>query len=444
MLDYKKELLSILENNEISIAPSQELIDSDPNVVRALWKNFSPNSSGESFDFEKWYKECDWATKLKGYSYDVKLWEELLEIKFTSSYYGETSYDFILNPEFKKDFPVIVEHFLNDNSLLEMLFKKTNNHKFYDLLNLDLNKKEAILKSISLQANFKITDELLDRFQNDDEFITVLLENKPYMFAKLSKENKENQKYISLAIKEIDTFKYLSDEKKKENFKDWLEPNLYKIKANHLEGLAPNQKATIFFYNQGLLQSYFSKDNKDNEVVAAVLLNTNLERFVCEFSIDFITEFSKNELNLKKLKPKLALFAGKNIDFTKVKGCLKLIYLIKKFPELQEKLENNPFYELYKINKDKTCKEYLIAKDFEWFKDKTRNIAILFEKEKIKYEEAENFMSLAKKLLSIEVLKEQKLPTNNLFNYMKTIVLKEELESVVEVNRDKSNKKNKV
>ncbi len=443
MLDYKKELLNILENNEISVAPTQEIIDSDADIVRALWKNFCPNSSDESFDFERWYKECDWATKLKGYSYDVKLWEELLEIKFKCSYYGETSYDFILNPEFKKDFPVIVDHFLNNNDSLEMLFNKTNNHQFYDLLNLDLDKKESILKAISLQANFKITNELLEKFENDDEFITVLLENKPYMFAKLSKENKENQKYISLAIKELDTFQYLSETKKKENFKDWLAANLYKIKSNHLEGLAPSQKATIFFYNQGLLQSYFSKENKDSEIVAAVLLNTNLEKFINEFSDEFLIKYSENELNLKKLKPKLASFASKNIDFTKVKGCPKLLYLVKRFPELEAKLENNPFYELYKINKDKTSKEYLITKDFEWLKDKTRNLAVLFEKEKITPAEAENFMSLARKLLNVEVLKENRLPANNLFNYMKTLVLKEDLENVV-VNSNKSKNKTKI
>lgn len=441
MIDYKKELLGVLQNNTISTMPSQELIDSDVEIVKALWKNFEPGSDkeyDEGFRFSKWYKDCGWGTKLQKYNKEFKLWEELLESKFYSGYlYGsDTSYNFLLTEEFKKDFPEIVNHFLSDNDTLIKLFNKTKNKTFFELLDLDLNKKEEVMKLFLINSNLTIEQSLIDKYQNDEQFLTALLENKPFYFSKLSQENKNNQKYIDLAIKELDTFSQLSEEKKAENFKNWCSTNMQRIKPSHLKDLNTIQKATVFFYNQNLLASAFSKTNKENEKIATILLTKDFQKFISMIPNDLIFELAKNQESMNKLKPQLDILSQSNKHFAHVSGNTKIFFLIKQFPNLEEKLNNNVYFELYKDSvefknkQEKNPTEYRF-KDFQWLKEKAKKLVSMYEQGKLTKEEGDNFISGARGFLDRELLKELKLPRNALFDFMKSEILKEELEKMI-------------
>ncbi len=452
MIDYKKELLEILKNNTISKMPSQELIDSDVEIVKALWKNFDPDSDkdyDEGFRFSKWYKDSEWGSKLQKYSQDFKLWEELLESKFYSGYLynNETSYNFLLTEEFKKDFQEVVNHFLSDNDKLITLFNKTKNQKFFDLLDLDLNKKEEVLKLFLVGSNITIEQSLIDKYQNDDQFVTALLENKPFYFSKLSQENKNNQKYIDLAITEIDTFSHLSEEKKVENFKNWCSVNMQRIKPSHLKDLNTIQKATVFFYNQNLLASAFSKTNKENEKIATILLSKDFQKFIPMIPNDLVFELAKNQESMNKLKPELDRLSQSNKHFANVNGNTKIFYLIKQFPDLEEKLNNNVYFELYKDSLEfKDKQEKAIAnrfKDFNWLKEKAKKLVSMYDQGKLTKEEGDNFISVARGFLDRELLKELKLPRNALFDFMKSEILKEELDKII-LEKSSSKSKNKI
>ncbi len=446
MIDYKKELLNILKNNQISVCPPQELIDSDVEIVLALWENYQPIEYRDDIcSFAQWYKDCDWGNKLKKYNEDFLLWEKLLDITKVNSWYGnDTACDFILTEEFKKDFPKVAEYFLTSDERLTLLFQKTHNHHFYDLLKLDLDKKEDILKTMSINANIKIDDDMIKKFESDEKFVEALLQKKPYYFGKLNKENRENQKFIDLAITEVETFEYLSEEKRKENFLGWVTNNIHKIKYNHLFLLNTAQKASIFNLDGRLRISFFSKENPENKAIATMLLAKNFKKFVGEFSDKLIMEIAEDERKLEKIRPEVEKFCDLYIHFGNMKGANKAIHIVRKFKDLEEKLEKNPYYELYvELEEKKEKPTKTNTKDFNWFKDKTVKIINVLEQGKVTKDQCENFLSIARTLLSVEVFKEVRPPKNGIFDFMNSVVLAENLQKNL-ANQNANRTKNKI
>lgn len=434
-INYEEELINLLENNDIKTFPSQELIDSNIRVVKAIWRNFVTDiDEDEGFVFDEWYNAGDWGNKLKKYAEDFKLWEELLASKCYKSYLGSnnSSYDFILTEKFQKDFPKIADYFLNNDEKLILLFNKTHNKEFYDRLKLDKTKKEDIYKMFLIDSATYIDNESIVQFENDEEFVQKLLMKSPSYFQKLNLSNRNKIENIKIALRTMDNFFYLSDEMREKFFKPWANAYMNQIRFKQLEQMTEEQTVYIFTHRKELLSNAINSGKY--EIIATNILTQDLDSNLSYFSEEAIKKFSKNKSNMKKIYGQLEKFVEEYADSGFSKKDKKMLILVREIPELKDKLQDNIFYRLNKL------KEGGEKMNSEWFESITREAINLYENGKVNREKVEAFVFIAKGCLEISSLKELRLPKNNTFDYLKSIFLNKDLQSNLSDNSDKINK----
>lgn len=433
MINYQEELLAMLENNELKTLPSQALIDSDERIVKAIWKNkefegYHKYDDYYSDNFETWYQKSKWGTVLQKYSTNTALWEELLEVY-------SSAHEFILNPIFQKDFPIIADHFLKDNDKLIELFNKTRNKEFHDRLTLDFDKKEDVYKLFLINNHRHIDAEIITKYESDDVFVNKLLTQNSSYFAYLNEENRTNKAYIKIALRgHYDNFFLLSDENKDKYFKQWATHYIKQINFKNVLNLKSEQQAFILCQRHDLLASaILSKDNGLYQV-AVDSLKDNLEELINSFGADSLKLFAKNKENLKYIQPQLEKFVDnyKGAGFSKKDN--KMIMLISYNQELKEKLQANIFY---KVN---TILESKQKQDVEWFEYIMKKVFNLYDNKKINNEDAKVLTGKVKSCLSIDAMKELRIPKENSFEFIRSIMMSKDLIEELPLNDGASRK----
>jgi len=425
-INYQEELLRILETNKLATLPSQAVIDSDERFARAVWKNLKHEGDYRHGDFypdsfPTWYEKANWGKILQKYSENTKLWEELLAIKFEPrSYYAEiknTSYDFILSPMFQKDYPIIAEHFLTNNDKLIDLFNKTQNKEFFNRLTLDLDKKEDVFKLFLINSSNNIDEELIKKYENDDKFVIKLLNKSVSNFAYLNEENRAKRENIKIALKgDRKNFYLLSNENKERYFTVWATHYIKDFNLKEILKFESHQQEFILSQRADLLAGAIQ--NKDRELykIAVDCLKANLNNVINSFDEASLRIFAKNKDNLKEIEPQLEKFVN---DY---KGSIgkkedKMMFLVSFNYELKEKLQTNIFYQ---INKILEIKE---KQDRDWFEYIMKKVSNLYNSQQINDDDAKILTGKAKSCLTIDVMKELRIPKENSFDYVRTNVL---------------------
>jgi hypothetical protein len=437
MINYQEELLAMLENNELKTLPSQALIDSDERVVKAVWKNlqfegYHKYDDYYSDSFETWYQKSNWGTVLQKYASNTALWEELLEVY-------SSAHEFILNPIFQKDFPIIADHFLKDNDKLIELFNKTRNKEFHDRLTLDFDKKEDVYKLFLINNHRHIDAEIITKYENDDVFVNKLLTQNSSYFAYLNEENRANTEYIKIALRgHYDNFFLLSDQNKEKYFEQWATHYISKITLKNVSSLKNNEQQTfILSRRHDLLSSAIQSKDRGLYQIAVDCLKGNVAEVINAFDDASLKIFAKNKDNLKFITPQLENFVDnyKGAGFSKKDN--KMIKLISYNQELKEKLQTNIFY---KVN---TILESKQKQDVGWFDYIIKKVFNLYDNKEITNEDAKILTGKIKSCLTIDAMKELRIPKENSFEIIKARVMSKDLIEELPVN-DGSSRKPKI
>lgn len=433
MINYQEELISMLENNELKKLPSQEVIDSNERIVKAIWKNFEFEEyykHGEYYSesFGDWYKRANWGTVLKKYSDNTKLWEELLELQ-------EGSRNFLLNPIFKQDFPVIAEHFLHNNDRLIELFNKTRNQEFHDRLTLDFDKKEDVYKLFLLNNNSHIDKELIEKYEHDSVFVNKLLTKNSSYFAYLNTDNRAKKGNIIIALRgHYDNFFLLSEENKNKYFEQWANHYISKITLKNVLNLNVEQQTFILAKRHDLLSSAIQSKDRGLYQIAVDCLKENVAEVINAFDNESLKVFSKNKDNLKFIEPQLEKFVDnyKGAGFSKKD--LKMITLISYNQELKEKLQTNIFYKVNQILESKQ------KKDINWFDYIIKQLFDLYDHKQITNDDAKVLTGKIKSCLTVESMKELRIPKENSFEFIRARIMSKDLLNELPVNESADRK----
>jgi len=440
-INYEEEIISILENNEIKVLPSKSLIQSNERIAKAAWKNYihsEKNDDGDydNYTFESWYKAADWGDLLKSYSTNTRLWEELLESRFYKSYYNQnnSSYDFILSSTFRQDFPEIADYFLSNNDKLIELFNKTHNDEFFKRISLDTEKKEDLYKVFLIDSAKNIGDDLIKKYESDKEFVIKLLTKSPYYFSKLNKENKNNVENIKIALRDMDNFFLINEDNQNKFFKSWVKNYGGQIKLKMLDKLNSEQQCFVLEKRKDLLSSALNSEHSKHKDIATSILLSNLEENINVFDDKALNNFAKNRKNLDKIYPQLKKFINNYTGLGSDKKENKMVLLCRFFDDLKEELQENIFYKLSKV------KESNQKMDKDWFLSVNRKVMDLFDQGKIEKSKGESFVSISRNCLTIDALKELRIPKLNAFDYVSAIILHGKLDEQLRNNGSNSKK----
>lgn len=428
-INYEEEIISILENNEIKVLPSKSLIQSNERIAKAAWKNYihsekNDNGDYDNYTFESWYKAANWGDLLKNYSTNTRLWEELLKSRFYKSYYNQnnSSYDFILSSTFRQDFPEIADYFLSNNDKLIELFNKTHNDEFFKRISLDTEKKEDLYKAFLIDSAKNIGDDLIKKYESDKEFVIKLLTKSPYYFSKLNKENKNNVENIKIALRDMDNFFLINEDNQNKFFKSWVNNYVGQIKLKMLDKLNSEQQCFVLEKRKDLLSSALNSEHSKHKDIATSILLSNLEENINVFDDKALNNFAKNRKNLDKIYPQLKEFINNYTGLSSDKKENKMVLLCRFFDDLKEELQENIFYKLSKV------KESNQKMDKDWFLSVNKKVMDLFDQGKIEKSKGESFVSISRNCLTIDALKELRIPKLNAFDYVSAIILHDKLD----------------
>lgn len=425
-INYEEEFLNLLKNHTIRILPSQSVIDSSEQVVKALWKNYHPpskyDSDYHSFNFAEWYKLCNWNAILQKYHDNIPLWEELLKERGQRTYgYSENSYDYILTEDFQRYYPLIAAHFLNNNDKLIELFNITCNKGFHERIKLDENKKEDIYKMFLINSSNSVSQELITKYENDETFVQKLLTKSPTYFSALNDENKQKHAYIKLALKNMDMFFELTPEKQDIYFNAWSKYYMEKFDFKYVKKLNEKQQEHVLSHRVNLLNTAINNGNTTQKEMAMNCLTSNLD-LITAFEDRAIILFTKSPQRMQAIKDQLQEFVVNYKDMGFAKKENKILLLINAVPELKQEIQQNIFYNVGQIFKSKT------KLDEQWYKHIALKAIELHGSNKITDIDAENLLSTAKNCLTIPALKQLRIPAKNTYSYIKMMLLKESLE----------------
>lgn len=414
--NFYQDLLFILENNKITTLPRQELINNDESVALAVWKNFTVKNDYydygdyEDVSFNEWYKEGNWKEVLSNYKENMQFWEKAM----TDTHFSP--YQLLSDNDFKKDFPEVVNQFIADKNFMTHLVHHSDNLHVFDLVSdkvfaqdeIDSLYKNAILKNPQSFHNSKIRS-----FEHDSNFVTTLLTKYPGEYYLLNQENKENDQYITLALKDKSNLNNIPKNKVDNYVEAWLEVHKNgKFYQNEIETLTEKQKHALLNERTDLLAIVLEKEFSPYKDLAINLLQKDFDKNIDYFNnIQVMRLFSYKE-DLDKIKPMLQNFA-ENYDNPKQlsKKESKIIGLVSLDKVAKQKLESNIFYQLNVMSSQQKIPVEVFDAYFKNVEDRVNNEGLSLEK-------ANAFLARLKNKLSSEVLAEKKYPEKDLYEYL--------------------------
>lgn len=423
-IDYREELLNYIKNHSIKKLPSQNLINNDREIAEAIWTNLV-GSENKVYNLKEWYNSFKWRDILKEYSSDISFWKKVLDFE-------HYDVEILLLKEFKSDFPIIVDYFLNSNEELKRIYTLSNNDKYFKLLNLNIEEKIEFNKELMLKKGISYYYvSYFKEYQDDLEFVKNILQKTPYNYCYLNEENKKNIDFIKLALKDRDNFFLIPDEYNNLYFSSWYKYYKNSIQNKELNKFNEDQKLVILKNNPNLLKYTLIKEFDKYKDLGLMMIHTDKNEAIELFDLEILMKFTKLEHNI--FDDVCLEFIKEYTSLTKMTSTQKkYIELIKLNPEMENNLNNNLFYLIQ--NQKRTVDLELVNNIFELLENKYKNNTITYEK-------AEIILQSVKSRLPSEILKEKKFPKADLFKYFQTMKMMSNLETELPIHKKNSTKK---
>lgn len=430
-INMKNIIEDLIKENYLYKIPEslQPLIEEDKNFALLVWNNFKIDLDYyEEFDLADWYKATDWKWKLGNYINDFDFWEVAIK---------QFDYKLLLNEDFKKDFPLVANYFLENNDRLLKILKETSNKDFYNLLKLSEEELEEINKDFLINNTSYIPKEEFNKYQEgtkqDINFIKKMLKKSANNYFSLNDENKQNPEFIRMCLKEKSVFFSIPEKLKDMFFIDWLIEHKAEIKIKDLSLLSKKQEERVLEDRPDMVLDLINADKKSYFSYGIKLLEKDFEKYIKALNIDKFKEIWGTH-SIEKIYPLLETYVNNFNKFDLSKTDNMFIYLIKKDEKLSKQLENNV---LYKISTGLNSKENL---SHETFIEYYRVLSKSFELGECDEEKIEGLLNKARLKLSIPDLKEHKYPKKDLFRYMRAKMLSEDLSNNLDPKEDAKNR----
>lgn len=409
-MSYKEEYYHLIENYTFYHLPNQEIINSDERVALAIIKNYQNKVLLNEYENDEYnrYKEIKFNEILDYYKTNKSFWKKA------------DIHKYLLEEDFRSQFPEISFQFLNDKDFLLKIFNRNKNQLILDSLNTLVSKEEfeKLEKSFLLSKYPEI--ESVKKYEKDEEFIKQIIKKNPHIYDYLSDNIKENESVIEIYLEYENSILTFPKEKQNKYFIKWA-----KLHKNW------NMKI-IDQLDYEYLKPIMKKINKtNNENLLEKLLSRNFIRYK-EIIVDFFNQNNNTKSFFKMIKEKPLLELMPIINEIEISQYLT--YWINNYS--YEKLDKFDFKILELINNNKKIKtvwessfDYKIMNKIE--KNQTINFEIFkealdiqfnkLENNCITYEKLETNMIKLKKHLPIETLKEMKVPSKNIVEYLQHI-----------------------
>lgn len=438
MINYKDEYSKLLAKNPITSLPPQEIIDDSKEVALLIWNNFYEDSYRYDrddyfkIDLVKNYELYKVNELFSFYKNDVDFWKTVLL----------NNNNLIFSENFKKDFSNIYKTILQDKSFIISLYEKNEEIELLSLIELSEDEKTTIEKNHLLKKSSVYFSEIKN-FSLDKDFLLQLLKTKHQsnnraIYKELPEEYKKDREIIKLCVFKNDWEAFLSMplDIQKELFngtKNWnksiiCSKLMTKFIWEHQEELLQDNIQIL----RDLLNKSFSKYSK----IAKSKIQKNislLSEFEKQHILNILDEEQDNGIKLltdyiKKFK-KTAFSKGEEKVFSIISNYIK--EKKESFEILKVELNKSLYYRIAnnKLNNTKIS-EYDFNRVFI-------NIFDMYQNKEINYEQAESLSNGLKKSLTIDSLKELRLPKNDLFSYLKSKHLSNILNESLEKNNNK-------
>ena len=411
-MNYEQELILLIQTNTIYTRPSQSVIDVNERVAQAVWNSFDySRSSYEDWDQQTWYKRGNWGDVLNVYKHNIPFWEVLIDPTLEKNIYRPT---ILLLEEFQKDFPAVIEHYMGSNEKLLNLFEKTGNKEFFEKLDLSEEEKKQLHKEYTLKNYFSVDSEFIKNYQHETGLMLDLIKKEGRNYTYLNNENKNNATLIEEVLNNFDSYKWLPENRKEENFEAWLLKHAKEIKVKNLKDFNLEQQKKIIQINPELLRHMEFKEIRPYQEIIYRAMKIDFENMLDIMDKAKLSILYNSAEKINDIKPYLEVFIDNYSRVGKMDNKeTKLMLLVSLDHKLTEKLENNIFYQV----SDKTAKKEKISSDeFENYFKKTLT---LYETRRYDIGQMEMLMQQIKRLLDIEVMKELRLPGKDLFQTLR-------------------------
>lgn len=416
-MSYQNEYYKIIENEKFYNLPEQSFINNDQRIALAIINNYRNRKLNNEYEQDNYqrFKEIKFNEILDIYKNNISFWKKA------------NIQNYLLDEDFRNQFPEICFQFLTDKDFLLEFFVNNKSELILKSLNNLVSEEEfkKLEKSYILSSYGSI--ENIKKYESDQEFITTLIKKRPSIFSELSDESKNNEQ-ILLAYLEYEP-SILTFDKQNQNklFITWLK--LHKkwdmkiIDQLDFEYLKPLMFRINKTNNQFFIQKLLSKNvKKYKEVIIDFFTKNNNESFFFQM----IKEKSLQELMpiIKELDCTQYLQTWlNNLSYKKFdKLEFKILEIMKDYPELSKQWENSFDCMIVKLISNNE------PLSFENFRESLNKQLEKLENNTITYEKIESNMIQLKKYLPIEILKERKIPNNHIVEYLQNIKFEEKFE----------------
>ena len=411
-MNMLNEFYNTVENNNFRTLPSQELINSDRRVAIAVWNNYNPNYRNDYDDYDydydydnDWKFELKWGDILQGYSSDVEFWKSL---KIRTE---------VFNNKFIQMFPKITNQLRSDKDwLCESLMLSKNNDFLIEIKNKFPSSYMVVAKEHFINNCNFISDEIFKEFLSEKEFIFEILKQNPSKYKILPMENKLNSEYILTTLTKIEGFSYLEDEVKDKYMNYWL--SNHSPTRQNIKNLSPKLIKEYLIHSKDLSSIVYFVGINSSEYKGVFLRLMDESIIYQKIALKELIQHKPIEIITSIIDLKSKYFE----DFAKV--------WIDNISIDSFRQEDKKMIEL--INKNKNIKEYLnesFEYKFSLIKQNNKKIKIedldlyfkkLVENNELSSKNIESKLDSAKRLLSIEIIKELKLPKNSLYPFFQS------------------------
>lgn len=424
MIDYKKEFINLLKNTTFSTLPKQELIDDSEEIATLAWTNFYSTHDYENYkiDLVEDYLKYDVKTIFSSYKENTSFWKNIIEKKYSKNYM------LLFNQNFQKDFNKVYNDLCCDKEFIFNLYENFQDKTILNIANISESEKLAIIKKNLLKIQHISFSSIKDYIDDKKFLIEILKKNSSLnIYPNLPLELQEDKDIIKLSVYKNNwtSFLNLPNHLQEAYFpltQSWSKEN---ISLTDVKKFDMSIQKDFIRENKQFLESLLINKRSTYTKVAIELLSEDLQYI--EYFSDSNLDFIKKHIN--SFIPLMEEYA-KNFKGEINKRNVKIINFINSCDETRKILKENFNYKIaYSYFKG----EKISKETFDYF---ILKIIEKYEFQELKLEEAENMTQSLRKSLSIEYLKELKLPKKDCFD----ILYKKYLVDKLETNLEKKNK----